>query len=82
MQHTVDSGLVQGTTLATTPKGLANLRIPFSRIVLDQVAGPRALLVAHGPLGLVLDLVELVLEDTDAGLVHREARQRLGRLGL
>ena len=31
MQHTVDSGLVQGTTLATTPRGLANLRMPFSR---------------------------------------------------
>ena len=30
MQQTVDSGFVQGTTLATTPMGLANVRSPFS----------------------------------------------------
>ena len=39
------------------------------------------MLVAHGALGLVLNLVELVLEYADTGLVHRQAREGLGRLG-
>ena len=81
MQHTVDSGFGAGHDVGHHSEGLGELADALLAVVLDQVAGPRALLVAHGALGLVLDLVELVLEDADAGFVHREARKGFGRLG-
>ena len=43
MQQMVDSGLVQGTTSAMTPIGLANLRMPraWSSSTRSQVFTPR-----------------------------------------
>ena len=75
-------GIGAGHDVGHYPERLGELSDPLLAIVLDQITGPGALLVAHGAPGLVLDLVELVLEHADSGLVHRQPRQRLGRLGL
>ena len=78
----VDSGLVQGTTLAITPIGLANFASP-APCLLDEVAGLGAAHVPKAAPRLVaLNLGHLVLVDADAGLFDGQPGQLPGRLFL